>query len=122
MYKSNNMPALAKKKDESAEAAKETTDGRGGLRFGTSVAFDDGIYSGKDEEYVQELVEDDDEDGDAVVDEGRVSSHPSTRNMRMVSVASFAYPMCCSLLKYSCLICRAPFFFSRLDCLTQPLL
>jgi splicing factor 3B subunit 1 len=86
-----------------AAAAKEVdvTDARGGVRFGTGIAYDDGVYAGgADDEYVKELVDDNDvgaDDDD--IDEGRVSSHPSTKDARMVRTIG------------TCLFCDARFFF-----------
>jgi len=64
-------------------------DGRGGVRFGTGVAYEDAYApGGGNEEYVSELPLENGEEDE--VDEGRVSSHPSTRETgkRLVRVST----------------------------------
>lgn len=61
-----------------AEPSKPDKDDRG-IRFGTGIAYDDVAFAagGDEPEYVHELPTEAEEEDD--VDEGRVSSHPSTR-------------------------------------------
>lgn len=82
------MAPVNAEKDDAKKPSE--TDARGGVRFGTGVAYDDGLYSAGAEDigYVKELVDDDHsgDEADEGVDEGRLSSHPSTRrNATVVS-------------------------------------
>ena len=63
----------------------ETTDGRGGVAFGTGVIYDD-VYGAGEGDFVKELptMEEEraamgeDKQSMEMLDEGRLSSHPST--------------------------------------------
>mmetsp|Transcript_17744 Transcript_17744/g.33675 ORF Transcript_17744/g.33675 Transcript_17744/m.33675 type:complete len:1041 (+) Transcript_17744:82-3204(+) len=77
------MPPVAKKEEEERAAAADPR----GIQFGTAVVYDDGVYGsggGGSEEYVSELPTAAEEaahgmTADDEADEGRISSHPSTR-------------------------------------------
>lgn len=78
------MPPVAKKEQQQERAAAE--DPRG-IQFGTAVVYDDfgGAVAAQEEEYVTELPTATEENAAAaaeqeeMADEGRISSHPSTR-------------------------------------------
>lgn len=78
------MPPVAKKEEEERSAAADPR----GIQFGTAVVYDDGVYAGggagSNEEYVSELPTMEEEEEahrmpEDEADEGRISSHPSTR-------------------------------------------
>ena len=99
------MPPVAKKEEQQERPAAE--DPRG-IQFGTAVVYDD-VYTGGgggggNEEYVAELPTAAEEEEEAAnsayarrdedeLDEGRISSHPSTRMaQRSVRSVQFNYP------------------------------